>query len=482
MNLAGSASPRPLVPPEALAESLRELRAADDRSPPDPEIEHLTALDEWLSADPAAYMAWIDHLGQDRLRSQESAGALASSIAELSGRLAAGAMAPFACGEALQVCLADLQLLEELDETDVPAQAVAALRRELAPAAVDLVRRLIRNLRLRRGGIPDLPAPARQIVRLSELAGPGDAAGLEPDQPTLVIPTAGRGTRLRSTIPKALVPIAGIPMIDHSIRAADETGLRQKVFVLRYRADTQIEYLSRRGHVVVQSRAEGNGHSAFAGMALLAGQRAPVVLAYSDCPFLGVESFRRLLAEPMAIGEAFRLSAYAPARPQAGRIMRDESGDIVRIDQPRITDVTQEEADGGLYALSYESFFPALGSITNDNVRGEYQLTDVIPVLRDAGKPITTVHGPAADYQSVDTPADLIIARLRAATGAHTPEQYADPRFTPQILAFLRGYGLRAEAPGAADRAGNPECDRAAAVIASIGALAGPLLDLAGDP
>lgn len=482
MNLARSASARTPVPLDNLAGSLRELRAGDDRSGSDPEIAHLTALDEWLSADPAAYMRWIARLGRDRLRSQESARVLAGTIAELSERLAAGLLAPFACGEALQVCLADLQLLEELAESDLPAQAVAALRDELTSAAVDLVRLLIRNLRVRRGGVPGPPAPARRIMPLSEMVGPGDPAQLDPGEPVLVIPTAGRGTRLRSTIPKALVPIAGVPMIDHAIRAADETGLRQKVFVLRYRANTQIEYLSRRGHVVVQAGAEGNGHSAFDGLGVLAGQRASVILAYSDCPFLGAETFRRLLAEPMAMGEAFRLSTYAPARPQAGRIVRDERGEITRIDQPRITDATEEEADGGLYALTHESFFPALGSITNDNVRGEYQLTDVIPILRAADEQVTAIHGPAADYQSVDTPADLVMARLRAATGAHTTEQFANPLFTPRILAFLRGYGLPAEATDAASGAGNPGCERADAVIASVRALTGPLLDLASDP
>ena len=56
------------------------------------------------------------------------------------------------------------------------------------------------------------------------------------------MPTAGRGTRLRSTIPTGLVPVGGMPMIKHAILAADQAGIRQKVFVLKYRADVQQEY------------------------------------------------------------------------------------------------------------------------------------------------------------------------------------------------------------------------------------------------
>ena len=112
-------------------------------------------------------------------------------------------------------------------------------------------------------------------------------------------------------------------MIKHAILAADQAGFRQKVFVLKYRADVQQEYLSRFGDIVVQTAAEGNGHSIYAGLSVLPGQRAPVVLAYSDCPFLSADSLRRLMAEPMGPREAFRLSTYAPARDGACRIARD---------------------------------------------------------------------------------------------------------------------------------------------------------------
>jgi choline kinase len=464
-----------------LAASLLVLRAADNPAAPDPEISYLVSVGEWLSDDPASYWRWIEQMGRARLRSDRSSAVLAAAVASLGGELRDGRVAPFVCGEALQVCLSDLALIEELEESDVPPAAVAALRRDLVPASVDLVRRVMRNLRLRLRprDVVAAKAPGR-VLRLSEFAAaePAHPSRFDRDEPVLLMPTAGRGTRLRSTIPKGLVPVGGMPMIKHAILAADQAGIRQKVFVLKYRADVQQEYLSRYGDIVVQTAAEGNGHSIYAGLSALPGQRAPVVLAYSDCPFLSADSLQRLMAEPMGLREAFRLSTYAPARDGAGRIVRDVTGEIDRIDQPRIMSVSQDEGDGGLYMLSRESFYAGLGEIMNDNSRGEYLLTDVIGTLRGMHLRVTGVLGPSQDFQSVDSPVDLIMAKLRLATGAYTPAQLANPRLASQIVEFFSSYGLRIPPdwePGSAERP-----DLAAKAVASVGALVGPLLDLDG--
>jgi CTP:molybdopterin cytidylyltransferase MocA len=469
---------------KCLTSALADLQGPNDKSPADPEISHLANLDTWLSHDPASYVRWIERVGRERLRSQKSAKALAFAVADLSRALRVKDLAPFACGEALQICLADLVLLEEMDQADVPPSAVGELRAELVPASVDLVHRLMRNLRIRRASkTAPFPGAAARPQRLSEftrqdLVRPSNLAR---DEPVMIIPTAGRGTRLRSTIPKGLCPVGGIPMIEHVIRASDEAGVRQRVFVLKYRADVHKDYLSRYGEVVVQTSAEGSGHSVYAGLAALPGQRAPVLVSYSDCPFMGNGAFRRLMAEPMGSNEALRIATYSPARTSAGRIARSASGDIERIDQPRTSEASQDEADGGLCEVSYGAVFPALGGITNDNIRGEYQLTDVVARVRASHLRVTGVPGPRQDFQSVDVPADLIMARLRAATGASTPERLA--ALAPQVLVFLSAYGLRTNrGQGTESRADSAhEAERALEAVASARALVGPLLDLANE-
>ena len=126
--------------------------------------------------------------------------------------------------------------------------------------------------------------------------------------------------------------------------------------------------------------------------------------------------------------------------------------------------------------LSRESFYAGLGEIMNDNSRGEYLLTDVIGMLRGMHLGVTGAPGPSQDIQSVHLPADLIIAKLRLATGAYTPAQLANPRLAPQIVEFFSSYGLRIPQDRALGSAERP--DLAAKAIASVGALVGPLLDL----
>jgi choline kinase len=471
--------------PSTLSQELATLLAADDLETADPEIAHLAALEGWLSDDPASYVDWITRLGRERLRTDESAASLTAAVLSLSGEFRAGRIGAFACGEALQVCLADLVLLEELAGTDVPSSALTTLRRRLADASVDLVRRIVRNLALRRGG-PDADPAARergQPVPLSEHAQwPRiERAQFDRGQPVLLIPTAGRGTRLRSTIPKGLVPVGGLPMIEYAIRAAAEAGVQQRIFVLKYGADVQRDYLERRGHVVIQPAADGNGHSAYAGLTALSEWHAPVLIAYSDCPFLDADTFRRLVGRPMEKDEALRLSVYSPARESAGRIVRAADGEIERIDQPRLTKVSHAEADGGLYEVSVPSFYHELGRITNENARGEYQLTDVVSRLRASGWRIGAAPGPAEDFQSVDTPADLILARLRTATGTRTPGELVDALAGPGGLALLAPYGFRLPGDAGSIPEGKARArERAAMAVSSARALIGPLLEL-GD-
>src|ERR1700689_596106 len=142
-----------------LAARLSALRAAADLAVPDPEISHLAALEDWLSDDPASYFRWIKGVARERLQAEVSESVLRAAIDDLSRDLRDGTIAGFVCGEALQVCLADLTMLEELEETEVPESAVASLRRDLRPASIDLVHRLMRNLSLRDTPAPDEAAP-----------------------------------------------------------------------------------------------------------------------------------------------------------------------------------------------------------------------------------------------------------------------------------------------------------------------------------
>lgn len=404
----------------SFAEAFKTLGDGCQLPHKDSEVLHFMKLDKWLTDDPASYVCRIERLAQRRLHKELSADYLHILINELLAAQREAGLAAFACGAAMQICLADLALIEELDDTSLPASARDALRQELMYEAIDLVHRLIRNmvLRFRVSRPPATAGKAGSCVRLAErvTSTPIHLARHDEGQPLLIIVAAGRGTRLRSTIPKGMIPVGGIPMIERVIRAANDADIRQIVFVLRYRAIIQTEFLSQFGTVIVQSEAQGTGHSAMQAMAALPHRREAVFLAYCDTPFLDAESFRRLMGMTAKPDEVLRLSVFTPADVNSGRIIRDDAGRVMRIGQPRLGQGAESaEGDGGLYTLRHERTLQSLANLTNENPRREYQFTDVVAQLTAEGCTVGAIRGSREEFQSVNTPADLNLARLRIA-------------------------------------------------------------------
>ena len=161
--------------------------------PGDAEAAHFTELDAWLSGDPASYVQWIERLAGRRLRTQLSADCLRWLTAAFLAALRQARIAPFACGEALQICLADLALIEELDDSDLPFPDLRALREQLMPASADLVNRLLRNMAVRArvtrfGPVASQPGPAVPLARRVRPT-PVDLGRHDPGWPVLVVLT-----------------------------------------------------------------------------------------------------------------------------------------------------------------------------------------------------------------------------------------------------------------------------------------------------
>lgn len=447
------------------------VRAALDRvsgsarlAEADPEVQHFATVEERLRSDPAEYLRWIERLGEDRLRASQSRTALTRSLTDISRLIAAAGLGAYAAAEAMQICLSDLILIESLDGADIPRPAIRMLRGELVTRSVELVNRLLRNMATRAlAACQPRPAQVEHLARrLSELGPPVPVAmPYDAGVPVLVVVTAGRGTRLRSTIPKGLIPVGGIPMVTRIADAAGEAGIRHIVFVLKYRADTQIDYLARRGMVIVQDLAVGTAHSALAALASLRRQRAPVLLSYSDQPFVTRDSFSRPLTGLESADSDLIVSTLKSSGSELGRIIRDSDGAVRRIAQPRLGERGGSEADAGLYALRCDRVLPSLGNLRNDNVRGEYNLPDVAAELIAAGGRVRTAMAPAEEFQSVNTPRDLVLAQLREAAGLPLGA-------SADVTAFFAALGAVGQSPES---------------IASVGmervmSLVGPVLDL----
>jgi bifunctional UDP-N-acetylglucosamine pyrophosphorylase/glucosamine-1-phosphate N-acetyltransferase len=216
-----------------------------------------------------------------------------------------------------------------------------------------------------------------------------------------VVLAAGKGTRMKSQLPKVLHPIAGLPVIERVLRTASALNPASINLVIGYGADAlrqavgkfRIPGLSAPIRFVVQEQQLGTGHALLQTRPLLEGQPGTVVLLSGDVPLLAVNTLRALLDTHHQAGAAATVITANFQRPFGyGRIVRS-AGKISKIVEERdASDVQRKitEINSGIYAFALEPLFKALDSIGTANNQGEYYLPDLIAIYRKQRKPVTT--------------------------------------------------------------------------------------------
>lgn len=234
--------------------------------------------------------------------------------------------------------------------------------------------------------------------------------------PVAIILAAGKGTRMKSELPKVMHPACGRPMVEHVLDAARSAGVERLVVVVGYQAELVRDGLARHRDVefALQSEQKGTGHAVQMCAEQLANHDGPVLILAGDTPLLRGESLAALLDElrdqraACVIGTAITESNFG-----LGRVVRSQSGDFLRIVEQK--DTTPEEAaireiNTGCYAFDSRLLFQALTHIRPNNSQGEYYLTDVPAILNAEGHRVI-----AAPKLTIEE-----------AMGVNTPEQLAE--------------------------------------------------------
>lgn len=209
-----------------------------------------------------------------------------------------------------------------------------------------------------------------------------------------VVMAAGKGTRMKSELPKVLIPVLGRPMIRYVLDALRAGGVEQTVVVVGYRADLVREELQdERGVEFAEQREQlGTGHAVMMAREALADHEGPVLVVAGDSPMLQGESVARLLAEYERGRPACILGTGYKSDPSGlGRIVRNERREFVRIVEER--DATDEEraiteVNLSCYVFDRQALFAALEGLRPQNAQGEYYLTDCPGILLAAGKDV----------------------------------------------------------------------------------------------
>jgi bifunctional UDP-N-acetylglucosamine pyrophosphorylase/glucosamine-1-phosphate N-acetyltransferase/UDP-N-acetylglucosamine pyrophosphorylase len=211
---------------------------------------------------------------------------------------------------------------------------------------------------------------------------------------TAVVLAAGKGTRMKSDLPKVLMPVCGRPMLEYVLDALANGGVSRVIAVVGYRAELVRATVDGRPGVefALQTEQLGTGHAVMACRELLANCDGPVLVVTGDAPLMQSDSVAALLGDYRRRPAACVLgTAYKDDPGGLGRVLRDAQGKFVGIIEQR--DATPEqrritEVNMSYYVFHCRDLLGALDSIRPDNRQGEYYITDVPGLLAAQGKEV----------------------------------------------------------------------------------------------
>ena len=216
-----------------------------------------------------------------------------------------------------------------------------------------------------------------------------------------VILAAGKGTRMKSALPKVLHAVGGKSMLRHVMTAAEQAGAKRMLVVVGFGGDKVQAEIGAAAEFVLQAEQLGTGHAMMQVQPVLAGFSGTILLLCGDTPLLTGQALLDLVAAHQQSGAAATVLTAKPADATGyGRILRDESGQVLGIVEQKDATAEQKqigEINTGIYCFEAAPLFAALAGLTCNNAQGEYYLTDVLAILAQAGQQVGAVE--VADFQ-----------------------------------------------------------------------------------
>lgn len=218
----------------------------------------------------------------------------------------------------------------------------------------------------------------------------------------VIVLAAGQGTRMRSSRPKVLHPLAGVPLIGHVLATARELSAAHVIAVVRHERDAvaaAILELLPEAVIVDQDEVPGTGRAVEVGLDALPEEfDGDVVVVSGDVPLLDAATLGGLLeAHRHATASATLLSAIVDDATGYGRIVRSVEGGLERIVEQKDADDDQlgiTEINSGTYVFGVATLRTQLALVGSANAQGEKYLTDVIALLAQAGQAVAAVPVP----------------------------------------------------------------------------------------
>ena len=209
-----------------------------------------------------------------------------------------------------------------------------------------------------------------------------------------IILAAGRGSRMKAKSKnKVAFKLGGQPMIAHTVNHLQEAGITQIIAVVGYQADSVREALGTKVSYAIQTEQLGTGDAPKYALPLINPDIHSVLTVYGDdSAFYPPELFVQMINRKIETkSDLLFLTIHKDDPTGLGRIVRDESGKIIKIvEEKNATDMERkiQEINTGFYCFDRDFLVNYIGEIQKNPLSGEYYLTDMIEIALKHGKKV----------------------------------------------------------------------------------------------
>jgi bifunctional UDP-N-acetylglucosamine pyrophosphorylase/glucosamine-1-phosphate N-acetyltransferase len=232
---------------------------------------------------------------------------------------------------------------------------------------------------------------------------------------TLVL-AAGKGTRMKSDLPKVLHQVAGLSLVGHVLKLAGELGAERQAVVIGPGMDNvrrEAERQAPSAAVVVQENQLGTADAVLAARDVIAAHQGDVIVLYGDTPLITVPTLERM-RQGLDEGANVVVLGFRPADPTGyGRLLVGPDGSLLAIREEKDASAEERAVDlcnSGVLAFRCPDLLSILTRIGNANAKGEYYLTDAVEVARRDGLAACVVVCPEEEVLGINSRDQLAVA------------------------------------------------------------------------
>ena len=226
-----------------------------------------------------------------------------------------------------------------------------------------------------------------------------------------IVLAAGKGTRMKSELPKVMHPLGGCPMLSYVLEAIKDSGISKTTVVTSKESSEPIEKLGSFS-TVVQKEQLGTAHAVLSAAEHFKDGTDDVLVLCGDVPLLRPETLKALVEKRQATPKPsiVVLAMEVPPPHEYGRLVLNDAGEVTHIVETKEATSEQKKiclCNAGIILIDGSVALSLLQEIKNENTKGEYYLTDIIAIAQERGLKCDYVTVAEKEVHGINSRADL---------------------------------------------------------------------------